>query len=80
MFLQYPRRATREGIRAAIESAGQRATEDSPLAWLRYEPEAMLGGPPDSPRSILDMLRWPGGQRELLAITDGHANSVEALW
>ena len=79
VFLQYPRRSIREGIRAAIEKAGARATPDAPLVWLRLEPEAVLGGPRDSPRIVLDMLRWPGGTRRLLALTDGHATAVEAV-
>ncbi len=79
VFLQYPRRSTRESIRAAIESAGAAATEEAPLAWLRLEPEAILGGPAGSPRLLLDLVTWPGGERQILAATDGHASSVEAF-
>jgi hypothetical protein len=76
VFLQYPPRATRHAIVAAITAAGERATPESPLGWLRYEPEVMLGGPPDSMRFVIDLLTWPGPVRRVLATTDGHARSV----
>lgn len=76
VFLQYPPRATRHAIVAAIEAAGERATPEAPLAWLRFEPEAILGGPRDSLRFLVDMVTWPGAERRVLAITDGHARSV----
>jgi hypothetical protein len=79
IFLQYPPRATREAITAAIEAAGAAATRAAPLAWLRLEPEAVLGGPLDSTRMLLDLTVWPGGERRVLAVTDGHVRSVEAL-
>jgi hypothetical protein len=79
IFLQYPSRKTREAIAAAIESAGARATRDAPLAWLRLEPEALLGGPLGSTRMLLDLTIWPGGERRILAVTDGHVRSVEML-
>jgi hypothetical protein len=43
------------------------------------EPEALLGGPRDSIRLVLDLTVWPGGTRRVLAITDGHARSVEVV-
>lgn len=79
IFLQYPPRETREAIRAAIESVAARATAAAPLAWLRLEPEAVLGGPLDSARMLLDLVVWPGGERRILAATDGHVRSVEML-
>jgi hypothetical protein len=79
IFLQYPPRQTREAIRAAIESAAAHATPESPLAWLRLEPEAVLGGPLESARMLLDLTIWPGGERRVLAVTDGHVCSVEML-
>jgi hypothetical protein len=77
VFLQYPPREKRHAIIAAIEAAGERATPEAPLCWLRYEPEAMFGGPRDSIRFRLDMLTWPGAERRVLAYTDGHASSVQ---
>ena len=32
----------------------------APLAWLRLEPEAVLGGPRDSVRFLIDLITWPG--------------------
>lgn len=79
VFYQYPPRETRAAIKAAIEAAGERATERAPLAWLRYEAEAAIGGPPDSPRFIVDMITWPGAIRRTLAETDGHARFVRLV-
>jgi hypothetical protein len=79
IFLQYPPRTTREAIAAAIQSAGAQATEAAPLAWLRLEPETVLGGPLESTRMLLDLTIWPGGERRILAATDGHVRSVEML-
>lgn len=76
VFYQYPPRATRERIAAALDAAGQ--VSRAPLAWLRLEPEAALGGPPDSDRFLLDLVTWPGGERRTLAVTDGHVRFVDA--
>jgi hypothetical protein len=75
VFYQYPPRATRERIAAALETAGR--TSNAPLAWLRLEPEAVLGGPHDSVRFLVDLVTWPGGERRTLAVTDGHVRFVE---
>lgn len=77
VFYQYPRRETRERIARAIAAAGESGA--APLAWLRLEPEAVLGGPRDSVRFLVDLVSWPGGQRRTLATTDGHANFVHSL-
>lgn len=78
VFLQYPPPATRAAIAAAIEAAGERATEDAPLGWLRLEPEALLTGPRESIRFLVELITWPGAVRRLLAITDGHVRAVHA--
>jgi hypothetical protein len=77
VFYQYPRLETRQRIAQAIERAG--ADSPAPLAWLRLEPEAVLGGPRDSPRFLVDVITWPGGRRRVLAATDGHGNFVDML-
>jgi hypothetical protein len=79
VFLQYPPPPVRSAIIAAIESAGATATPEAPLAWLRLEPEALLGGPRDSVRFLLELITWPGRDRRVLAFTDGHVRSVEAV-
>jgi hypothetical protein len=76
VFLQYPPREKQLAIKAAIEEAGRRASAESPVAWLRLEPEALLGGPRDSLRFLVDLTTWPGGERRVLAVTDGHARTV----
>jgi hypothetical protein len=76
VFLQYPPRETRARIVAAIERAGEAAP--APLAWLRLEPEVVLGGPRESVRFLLDVISWPGGERRTLATTDGHVRFVDA--
>jgi hypothetical protein len=76
VFLQYPTRETRARIEAAIRNAGERGA--APLAWLRLEPEVVLGGPRESVRFLLDVITWPGGERQTLGVTDGHARFVEA--
>jgi hypothetical protein len=76
VFLQYPPRATRMRIVSAIERAGESAR--APLAWLRLEPEVVLGGPRESVRFLLDVVTWPGGERRTLATTDGHVRFVDA--
>jgi hypothetical protein len=79
IFLQYPPRETRAAIEAAIAAEGARATREAPLAWLRVEPEAVLGGPLDSARMLIDLTVWPGGERRVLGVTDGHVRAVEWL-
>jgi hypothetical protein len=74
VFYQYPRTETRQRIARAIEQAGEAGP--APLAWLRLEPEGILGGPRDTPRFLVDVITWPGGERRTLAATDGHGNFV----
>lgn len=79
VFLQYPPPATRQRITAAIETAGGLATMMQPLAWLRFEPEAVLGGSAANQRCLLDLITWPGGRRRVLAEVDPHGRSVTWL-
>jgi hypothetical protein len=76
VFYQYPPRATRARIAATLDAAGRGAP--APLAWLRLEPEAALGGPLDSARFLVDLVTWPGPERRTLAVTDGHVRFVDA--
>lgn len=75
VFLQYPPPATRARIAASIAAAA--AASPAPLAWLRLEPEVVLGGPRDSVRFLVDVIIWPGGERRILAVTDGHVRFVD---
>lgn len=76
VFYQYPPREVRARIRQAIERAG--AASETPLAWLRLEPEAVFGGPPNSVRFLIDVVTWPGAERRTLATTDGHVRFIAA--
>jgi hypothetical protein len=78
VFLQYPPPADRNAIIAAIQNAGATATPEAPVAWLRLEAEALLGGARDSVRFWVELITWPGAVRRLLAITDGHVRTVTA--
>lgn len=77
VFLQYPPRESRDAIVNAIRDTGARATADAPLAWVRLEPEGVTDGV-NSPRFVVDLHTWPGGQRRVLAYTDGHVRAVYA--
>ncbi len=79
VFLQYPPREAREAIVDAIQSAGARATERAPLAWVRLEPEALIDDVRDSPRMVIDVTTWPGAKRRIIGHTDGHVRAVYAL-
>jgi hypothetical protein len=76
IFLQYPPRRIRERIDAAIRAAGAQATAEAPLAWLRFEPEGLLGDATGGLRTFLDVVTWPGGRRRVLAEADAHGRSV----
>ena len=79
VFLQYPPQAAREAIIAKMESAGAKATPDAPLAWIRLEPGEIFGGARGLGAMVLDLTTWPEGERRVIATTDGHVRSVDAL-
>jgi hypothetical protein len=45
---------------------------------VRLEPEALTDNVRDSLRMVLDLTIWPGGERKILAYTDGHVRAVYA--
>jgi hypothetical protein len=69
---QYLLARTKEGIRDLLDEAGQDATRNRPLAWLRYEP-----GESEGPFE-LRLTMWPGGQERLLAT--GHPHGASIRW
>lgn len=79
IFLQYPPREARAAIVDAIQSAGASASERAPLVWVRLEPEALTDNVRDSPRMVIDLTTWPGGQRRIIGYTDGHVRAVWAV-
>jgi len=79
IFLQYPPANERARIYKIMEEAGAQATTSAPLAWIRFEPEALQTGNPDILQPTLDLVTWPGGQRRALAKANAHVTSVTAL-
>jgi hypothetical protein len=70
----YLRPEERAQLRAAIEDAGRAG----PLAWIAYE-FADDGEEVGFGTFALELTRWPGGERRLLARLDGHANRMRWL-
>jgi hypothetical protein len=66
---QYLSDGERAELFGAIREAGERATADAPLAWLRMEPA--------DDRANLELTVWPGGEDRLLARVGYHGSPVE---
>jgi len=64
-----PRDRTR--LQDAITQAGQAATPDAPLAWLRFEPAGSV--------AEVRLQMWPGGEDRLLAQSGYHGKPVKWL-
>jgi hypothetical protein len=67
---QYLPAATQQSVQALIEAAGQRATADSPLAWLAFEPNARGA-------FELTLRQWPSGERHVLAQAHPHGAWIQ---
>jgi hypothetical protein len=67
---QYMPPAEREEVSAAIRAAGERATTDASLFWLRMEPERPLRA------MSVRLTSWPGGDERLLATAGAHGDPV----
>lgn len=77
---QYMPVATQAAVQAAIEAAGRRANSDSPVAWLRMEPDPDSSGFP----MRLRLTCWPapsgdGGVERVLATVHPHGTWVKWL-
>ncbi|HEX8803317.1 MAG TPA: DUF2332 domain-containing protein [Acidimicrobiales bacterium] len=59
---QYVGPDTRRRLRGALARAGAAATAGAPLAWLRMEPAG--------PVADLRLTWWPGGEEEVLGVSD----------
>ena len=81
VFYQYPPAAVRQAIRDAIEEAGARTLVDRALAWVRFEPESVIGGERGSARYVLNVVGWKDGERSeaTLAEVDPHGRSMTWL-
>ncbi len=67
---QYLTDEARAAAETELVSAGGRATNDAPLAWLRLEPSA------DRSHPELRVTTWPGGEERLLAHCHYHLGPV----
>jgi hypothetical protein len=67
---QYVAGEARDRMRAALRGAGERATGDAPVAWLRFEPAGPVGD--------LRLTWWPGGDEAVLATAEYHG--VPVYW
>ena len=71
VVMQYMNKAARAAVAQAIADAGNRATNDAPIAWLRMEPGWVEG------RANVTLTTWPGGRERLIALTGFHGAPVE---
>ncbi len=72
IVMQYLDPEARARLHDVIVAAGTRATAESPLARLSFEP----GG---RGRAHVDLFTWPGGERRLLATSGYHGRPVRWL-
>lgn len=70
IFWNYLDAAAQRRIADAIRAAGARATDEAPLAWLRFELDDTQA------QAHLVWSQWPGPQDELLAEADAHARRI----
>jgi hypothetical protein len=69
---QYLPEHTRRAVETAMQLAGDVATPDAPLAWLRMETLKST-----DPYPVLQLTLWPGGQTRTLALADFHGRWIE---
>ena len=60
----------RDRFSATVRDAGERATTQAPLAWLRLEPVSELRN------HGVTLTLWPGGEERLLGQSNGHGRDV----
>jgi hypothetical protein len=58
-------------ITEALEVAGEQASEERPLAWIRFEPDEW-----DRRRAAVWLRTWPDGRDSLVAHTDFHGRWI----
>jgi hypothetical protein len=69
IVMQYLSEDERDAFARVVQEAGTRAAEDTPLAWLRMEP--------DGERAAVRLATWPEGEDRLLAHAGYHGTPVE---
>ncbi|HKH05378.1 MAG TPA: DUF2332 domain-containing protein [Acidimicrobiales bacterium] len=65
---QYVGESSRRAMRAALAAAGEAATPDAPVAWLRMEPAGAVAD--------LRLTWWPGGDERVLAYAEYQGDTV----
>ncbi len=68
---QYLSDEEREAFFGHVRAAGERASADAPLAWLRMEPA--------DDRADVELTLWPGGETHRIARVGYHGSPVELL-
>lgn len=71
VVMQYLTEEGRNALFGAVHAAGARATSDSPLAWVRFEPARRT--------FEVRVTTWPGGADELVAEAGAHGRPVRWL-
>ena len=71
VVMQYLADDGRNAFFDAMRAAGERATSDTPLAWVRFEPARRT--------FEVRVTRWPGGGDELVAEAGAHGRPVRWL-
>ena len=74
VMLQYVERAARTRLLASIAAAGERATADAPLAWLRMEPASARDA-----EFPVRLTMWPSGEDRRVGVTHPHGTWVRWL-
>ena len=69
---QYMPEASKAAVEAALVEAGNAASADSPVAWLRMEPLDTR-----DPHATLRLTLWPGGKTRQLAKCDFHGRWID---
>ncbi|MDE0803261.1 MAG: DUF2332 domain-containing protein [Acidimicrobiales bacterium] len=69
IVLQYLPRSSFDRMRSALQRAGERATAETPLFWLRMEPAGVVAD--------LQLQSWPGGEDRVLGTTGFHGPPVD---
>ena len=68
---QYMPEASKAAVEAALLEAGNAASANSPVAWLRLEPLDTR-----DPHATLRLTFWPGGKTRQLAKCDFHGRWI----
>jgi hypothetical protein len=71
IVMQYLSDEEQNAFRANVQAAGEQATKEAPLAWLRLEP----GGE----RADVHLTTWPDGETRHIARVGYHGRPVELL-